>query len=39
MQTHFRDPENPPVTAAASPYFTTGQLIHELGLTPDPRAV
>ena len=26
-------------TAAASPYFTTGQIIHELGLTPDPRAI
>ena len=25
-------------TAAASPYFTTGQILHELGLSPDPRA-
>jgi hypothetical protein len=67
MQTHFRNPAVPPVTAAqlhsvgvdrsdlywsatfrcwrfcgataaGSPYFTTGQILHELGLTPDPRA-
>lgn len=24
--------------ALASPYFTTGQILHELGLSPDPRA-
>jgi hypothetical protein len=26
------------VTASRSPYFSTGQILHELGLTPDPRA-
>ncbi|MFZ9656967.1 MAG: hypothetical protein ACO29V_15030 [Limnohabitans sp.] len=25
-------------TASRSPYFSTGQILHELGLTPDPRA-
>ena len=25
-------------TAVASPYFTTGQILHELGLTPNPAA-
>lgn len=24
--------------ALASPYFTTGQILHELGLTPNPAA-
>lgn len=67
MQTHFRNPAIPPVTAEqlrsvgvdpsdlywsgdfrtwrlsgpvalASPYFTTGQILHELGLTPNPLA-
>lgn len=67
MQTHFRNPSIPPVsadqlraagvdpsdlywsadfrswrisgpTAVASPYCTTGQILHELGLTPNPAA-
>ncbi len=25
-------------TANRSPYFSTGQILHELGLSPDPRA-
>lgn len=67
MQTHFRDPAVPPVTAdqlrtagvdptdlywsgtfncwrfageiaIRSPYFSTGQILHELGLTPNLEA-
>ncbi len=26
-------------TSRNTPYFTTGQIIHELGLTPDPRSI